>query len=327
MLLLSNEVRVDQLVFYSLLLPAHPRPDLLRQLLTSVQSLRRYGARMPVVVFTYNDTAAVVEPLLAPYGVSVLPQGSYEARLAQVCPDGWPFLAQYPLLHKFLNFGAIAALQPRQALFLDCDTLFFDDVGRLFATYADAHCYAREEPTCRRSHHGYDREYLDETALVRLTSTLGISPLPPFNLGAVLFNHGIWSALRDLEPALITYAWRLLLWLAMNPSERRSGSYGEIAPASSMRQHPDAMAAWAAASPPLPFPSANEWILDEVALWLTLGHLPGLRYGDFSPHHVVQNGELLSHAVPRPEWVLCHYFSQNTSRVEEWLRASIAVNV
>jgi hypothetical protein len=318
---------VDQLVFYSLLLSSvQPRPDLVRQLLTSVQTLRQYNSRMPVVVFAYNDTAAMVEPLLAPYDVRVLPQGSYEERLAQVCPQGSLFLAQYPLLHKFLNFGAIATMRPRQALFLDCDTLFFDDVARLFAHYGEAHCYAREEPTCARSHHGYDREYLDETALGQLTSTLGITSLPPFNLGAVLFNHGIWSALADLEPTLIQYAWRLLLWLAMNPSERRSGSYGQIAPAGSMRQQPADMAAWAATSPPLPFPSANEWILDEVALWLTLGHLPGLRYADFSPHHVVQNGELLSHTVPRPEWVLCHYFSQNMSRVEQWLRAPIAVN-
>ena len=318
---------MDQLVFYSLLLPAdQPRPDLLRQLLTSVQSLRQYGARMPVVVFAYGDTAPVIEPLLAPYDVRVLPQGSYEERLARSCPNGWSFLAQYPLLHKFLNFRAIAGMQPSQALFLDCDTIFFDDVSRLFTRYSEAHCYAREEPTCSRSHYGYDRAYLDETALAVLSSALGISPLPPFNLGAVLFNHGIWSALADLEPTLIDYAWRLLLWLAMNPSERRAGTYGQITPTQAMRQQPGDLAAWAAASAPLPFPSANEWILDEVALWLTLGHLPGLLYRDFSPHHVVQNGELLDHPVPRPEWVLCHYFSQNMSRVEQWLRASIAVN-
>ena len=318
---------MDQLVFYSLLLPEdQPRPDLLRQLLTSVQSLRQYNARMPVVVFTYNGTEAVIEPLLAPYAVRVVPQGIYETRLAQAAPHGWPFLAQYPLLHKFLNFAAIDAMQPRQALFLDCDTLFFDDVSRLFTGYGDAHCYAREEPTCGRSHYGYDREYLDETALARLASTLGLAALPPFNLGVVLFNHGIWSALAQLEPTLITYAWRLLLWLAMNPSERRAGTYGEISPAGAMRQQAESMGAWAAASPPLPFPSANEWILDQVSLWLALGHLEGLRYGDFSRDHVVQNGELLSHPAARPEWVLCHYFSQNTARVEEWLRAPIAVN-
>jgi hypothetical protein len=320
---------VDQLVFYSLLLSrAQPRPDLLRQLLTSVESLRRHGGRMPVVVFAWGDgTAAQVERLLAPYGVDVLAQGSYEERLARCCPQGWPFLAQYPLLHKFLNFGAIAALRPRQALFLDCDTLFFADVSRLFARYGEAHVYAREEPTCGRSHYGYDPGYLDEAALARLCAELGIAALPPFNLGAVLMNHGIWSVLADLEPTLIAYAWRLLLWMAANPSEQRAATYGEIGPVAAMRQRPPELASWAAAAPPLPYPSANQWILDQLALWLALGHLPGLSYGDFSPHHVVQNGELLSHPEPRPEWVLCHYFSQNMRRVEQWLRAPVAVDV
>ena len=318
---------MDQLVYYSLFFPkAQPRPELLRQLLTSVETLRRYNSRVPVVVFTYDGAEAAIEPLLAPYGVALVPQGSYEERLARVCPEGAPYLVQYPLLHKFLNFAAIAEMRPRQALFLDCDTLFFGDVGRLFADYGAAHCYGREEPTCSRSHYGYDPGYLDEAALWRLTSALGIGSLPPFNLGVVLFNHGIWSALADLQPALIDYAWRLLLWLAMNPSEQRAGTYGEIAPASSMRQQPESLARWATAATPLPFPSANEWILDQVALWLTLGHLSGFRYEDFSPHHVVQNGELLDHRVPRAEWVLCHYFSQNTARVEEWLRVPIAVN-
>lgn len=318
----QRDTDVDQLVFYSLLLPrAQPRPDLLRQLLTSVESLRRHGGRMPVVVFAYGDTAPVVEPLLRPYDVSVVPRGSYEERLARHCPPGSTFLVQYPLLHKFLNFDAIAALQPRQALFLDCDTIFFGDVSRLFARYGEAHVYAREEPTCGRSHYGYDPGYLDESALQRLASSLGIAALPPFNLGAVLFNHGIWSALADLEPTLVGYAWRLLLWLAGNPSERRAGSYGEIGPARAMRERPQALAAWSAAGPPLPYPSANEWILDQVALWLALGHLRGLSCADFSPHHVVQNGELLSHPAPGAEWVLCHYFSQNMTRVEQWLRA------
>jgi hypothetical protein len=71
----------------------------------------------------------------------------------------------------------------------------------------------------------------------------------------------------------------------------------------------------------LPYPSANEWILDEVSLWLTLGHIPDGNYSDFSPHHVLQNGELLGHSNIEPDWILCHYFAQNMSRLENWLRA------
>ena len=41
----------------------------------------------------------------------------------------------------------------------------------------------------------------------------------------------------------------------------------------------------------LPFPSSNPWILDEVALWLTLGQIPGLTHGSFCREDVRQDGE------------------------------------
>ena len=61
----------------------------------------------------------------------------------------------------------------------------------------------------------------------------------------------------------------------------------------------------------LPYPSANRWILDQVALWLTLGHIPGLTYGDFSPRDVLQNGEFQYRKLEQSGWVLCHYYTQN----------------
>lgn len=313
---------MSELVFYSLFLPpADPRPDLLRQLLTSVQTLREHNRGVDVVVFIHGDLPPELEAALAPYDVRFHLQGSYEARLARLCPAGWPALRLYPLLHKFLNFTEIAAMRPRQALFLDCDTIFFGDVGRLFAGYGDAHCYAREEPTCARSHYGYDPGYLDEEALARLAGSVGVRSPPPFNLGAVLFNHGVWDALQGLDGTFVTCAWRLLVWLALNPDARRSG-YGEMEPVRLLRQHLDRLATPGDVRGALPYPSANEWILDQVALWLTLGHVQGLVCGDFSPAEVLQNGEMLSRPAPRPEWILCHYFTQNMPRLEEWLHAS-----
>ena len=41
----------------------------------------------------------------------------------------------------------------------------------------------------------------------------------------------------------------------------------------------------------LPFPSSNVWILEQVSLWLTLGHVPGLTHGYLSRDHVLQGGE------------------------------------
>lgn len=312
---------MSRLVYYSLFLPpSDPRPDLLRQLLSSVQTLREHNRTVPVVVFVHGDPPAGLASALAQHQVRIHSQGPYPARLARLCPDGWEVLQHYPLLHKFLNFAEIAALGPRQVLFLDCDTLFFGDVDRLFSRYTNAHCHAREEPTCGRSHYGYDPGYLDEDALARLAGSVGVRSPPPFNLGVVLFNHGVWNALARLDGALVSYAWRLLTWLALHPCERRKALYGEGAPVRLLRLRLSGGTSPDEVHAALPYPSANEWILDQVALWLTLGHVPDLTYGDFSPREVLQNGEFLSRHATDPDWVLCHYFSQNTPRLEQWLR-------
>jgi hypothetical protein len=281
-----------------------------------------YNRTVPVVVFIYGDYPGELATALAPYDINIRLQGSYEARLAELCPSGWQVLAQYPLLHKFLNFREISVFNPQQVLFLDCDTLFFDDVARLFQQYGNSHCYAREEPTCSRSHYGYDSQYIDEDVLARLAWSQGISPRPPFNLGVVLFNHGICSSLAGLDRILISYAWRLLIWLALNPSDQKAARYGEGTAVRLLRQQLDSGAKLEDVQSALAFPSSNEWILDQVALWLALGHIPDLTYSDFSPLHVLQNGELLSHNTQQSDWILCHYFSQNMARVENWLYAS-----
>jgi len=311
---------VRRLVYYSLFNPpADPRPDLLRQLVSSIHSLREHNETVPVTVFVYGDEPPELAPSLDGYGVRIQRQGGYRARLERLCPEGAAILEQYPLLHKFLNFTEIAALGPGQVLFLDCDTLFFGDVDRLFERYAGAHCHAREEPTCARSHYGYDPFYIDEDALARLAASVGARPLPPFNLGVVLFNAGLAEALAGLDGMFVSYAWRLLLWLARHPSEERASHYGEGAAVRLLRDALDAAEAPREIDDALPYPSANEWILDQVALWLTLGHVPGLTYGDFSRREVLQNGEFLSQPVHDPDWIVCHYYSQNMSRMEQWL--------
>lgn len=313
---------MNHLVYYSLtILPGEPRPDLLRQLVTSVQTLRQHNSTVRIVVFVHGDTPPALEPALAPYDVHMRSQGRYAERLARLCPRGWLVLEHYPLLHKFLNFAELTAMQPSQVLFLDCDTIFFDDVELLFARYVDAHCYAREEPSCRRSHYGYDPGYVDEALLARIARLEGVRSSPPFNLGVVLFNHGIWATLANLERTLVSYAWRLIVWLAVNPDEMRTNLYGEGDAVRLLRQHWDSLAAADEQASALAYPSANEWIVDQVALWLTLGHIPGLAYGDFSPLQVLQNGEFLEYRGRRSDWILCHYFTQNMSRLENWLRA------
>jgi hypothetical protein len=314
---------MKRLVYYSLAASkSNPRPDLTRQIELSVRSLRAYNGSVPVMVFTYGDVPSELAPALEPYGVTFCHMGSYQAKLARLAPHGWQVLSQYPVLHKFLNFSEIAALDPEQVLFLDCDTLFFEDVDRLFAHYSQADCYAREEPTCSRSHYGYDPTYVDEDALTRLGEREGVSIAPPFNLGVVSLNNGLWHKLARLDSVLLSYAWRFAVWMAVNPAQGAAASYGEGQGIAYLREYFDQLAGEDDLQRALPYPSANRWILEQVALWLTLGHVPGLTYGDYSARDVLQNGEILSRDPRECDWVLCHYFSQNTERLNNWLNQS-----
>ena len=152
----------------------------------------------------------------------------------------------------------------------------------------------------------------------------GAVPVAPFNLGVVLFNNACWRWIAGLEPLLVSYAWRFAVWMAGHPPSGRAASYGDLSgtelitsgrvPVSSE----DVRVA-------LPYPSANRWLLDEVVLWLTLGHVRGLRMQDFSVRDVLQDGEFVTCDPNAPGAVLCHYFSQNTTRMEAWITRRPAV--
>jgi hypothetical protein len=203
---------------------------------------------------------------------------------------------------------------------LDCDTLLFDDVEKLFERYATYSCYAREEPTCRRSHLGYDPAYVNEEALAAVALGEGVQAAPPFNLGVVLMNHGLWQRLARQAPTLLFYAWRFAIWMALNPARGMESLYGEGQGISFVREHFGRFLAPGDVRYALPFPSANRWILDQVALWLTLGHVPEFSYGDFSADDVLQNGEIMNRKLELCDWILCHYYSQNMERIDKWIR-------
>jgi hypothetical protein len=310
-----------RLVCYSLTLPrGRSTLGLLWQLEASVRSLRAHNTTVSVVVFLHGEGPSDLTRRLAALNVHVWPLEPYEVRLQRLLPRGWQPLAHYPVLHKFLNFTEIASLDPSQVLFLDCDTIFAGDVAALFAGYAGADCYAREEPTCRRSHYGYDPGYVDETALAQLAAAEGIMVPPPFNLGVVLWNRALWRRVPRLDALVAWYAWRFLVWLAMHPVQDRAVAYGESEAAAVLAQHFRELVGPEDVRAALPYPSANRWILDQMALWFALGHAPGLSYADFSRADVLQNGEFLALPPGYHGWIVCHYFSQNTERIDRWIR-------
>jgi hypothetical protein len=295
-----------------------PRPDLIAQLNASAGTLRAHNRDIPVVLFLYGSATADLVAVCRAHDVTIHEQGPYERRLAELCPAGWPALARYPLLHRFLNFRELAAAGVGQTLYLDCDTIFFDDVAVLLDRYTGAHVVGREEVHTSRSHHGVDRSFVDEPLLAQLAAAEGAVAIPPFNLGVVLFNHGVLGALAALEPLFVDYAWRFVLWTAQHPATGPAAGFGEFLGAAEARAiaTPDQLAR------ALPYPSVNRWILDEVALWLTLGHIPGLSTADFDRRHVAENGEFEAGDPSSAGWVLCHYYSQNVARIDEWLRGA-----
>lgn len=312
---------MNRLVYYSLAFPPDgPRPDLIQQLDLSAETLRRFNSKIPIVLFLYGEMTQEILTVCARHGVMVQSQGAYEERLAQLCPIGWPALNRYPVLHRFLNFAELAGSGADQLLYLDCDTLFFDDIELLFDRYRDADMAAREEVHTSRSAHGIDRTFVDEPLLHEIAVYSGARAIPPFNIGVILFNHGIWHRLGQLQGIFVDYVWRFVTWMAMNPVNGSSAAYGEfrgVAEALALAGPVDLARA-------LPYPSSNRWIVDEVALWLTLGHLDGVCTADFHPNDVAQNGETLQTDPSFAPWIVCHYFTQNSSRVQRWFRSHMS---
>ena len=313
----------QRIVCYSLLLPSdQDRSDLLWQLDASIASLRDHNRDIPVVVFSYGAVAPELALTAERHGVLIYDQGSYDDRLSAALPHGWQILRHYPVLHKFMNFDVLGSLGVDRALFLDCDTIFARNVDILFDHYHTADVYAREEPSCRRSHYGYDAHYLDEDALAVTARAEGVVTPPPFNLGAVLFNHRRWSELHALLPLFLSYVWRFTLWMAQHPPETTAElAFGEGLGVEQLRAAWERIVTPSEANSAMPFPSSNRWISEQIAVWLALGRLDGGTYDDFSRADVAQNGEFSTEASFHTSWVLCHYFSQNTERIAAWMCA------
>jgi hypothetical protein len=305
-----------RLAYYSVSLPSTEIQPLLWQLEASVRSLRKFNTTLPVVVFVYGPWSPEVSRRLDGLGVRVVHQGSYERRLASLLPHGSHVLAEYPILHKFLNLAELKPLDLDQVLVLDCDTIFFGDVERLFE-HLSADCYAREEPYSRRSHYGHDASYLDEDLLEDICAREGFVPPAPFNCGVVLLSRRATEMLATLGQRLVDYAWRLMVWMAAHPLSSIDGrKYGEGRGVQRLRWSYTTITSRYDRQRALAFPSANRWILEEVALWLTIGSTRSLSCADFPVTDVLQDGELWTERRQSVSCVVCHYYSRNLAQLE-----------
>ncbi|HEX2574641.1 MAG TPA: hypothetical protein VH877_34155 [Polyangia bacterium] len=304
---------MNRLIYYTYSVPpgGMPAADAWR-LLHSVTSLRAHNRTIPIRLFVFGALPGDLDQRLADLGVDIEPVGDYAAHLAAFCPPrARDAFARYPFLHKWTCLDRLAAASTEQLLYLDSDTYFFGDVAALFDEYGEHDVYAREEPFSNHSDLGRRPEHLDEEAFAALARSLGLARVAPFNTGVVLLNHGIGRRLAACLKEWLGYVWRFAVWLAGHPEP------DEAVDILYLREHQARLITEDDRARALPYPSRNGWIKDQVALWLTLGMLPGLRWGRFSPVHVLQGREF---AEARKDHArLVHYFSVNTETFRSWL--------
>jgi hypothetical protein len=290
------------IVSYSLSANGQPqKSDYHWQLSYSVRSLRAHNKDVAVHVFLYGAHPSTFIAELEDYGVSVHEVGAYADALKRIRPLAFRTLTLYPVLHKWLNLSELEPLAPSQILQADCDTFFFDDVGKLFERYSKHQFYAREEPSSRASHYGYDPNYLDEDALYTLARREGAAAVNPYNIGVCVLNHGLWTEIASRSEKFLSYVFRFVATMAGNPQTREKlWPFLTEFLAEDLAEEPEV--------PELAFPSSNLWILDQVALWLTMGQIPGLTHGMLSREHVIQGeGESqVSHSA-----IVHHYFGMD----------------
>jgi hypothetical protein len=261
---------VNGLVLYSLIGPA---PLHERQLLRSIRSLRRWNRSIPVEAHLYGPVTPDLHDTLQRLGVAA-------HRLAI---EAMPGPARHITLHKWLTLSRVES-HHGDVLYLDCDTMFFDDVSRIFRDHREHDWYAREEAW-----------WVDEDAWRATSVALTGRFVPPFNTGVCLVRRSLRDALSQRLDELFDFHARLEASLA--------------APDTSV-----------AGERPIASPTSNPWINEQVALWLTLGRCVGTTFGHFKPDIVTHSLEFTrldprGGALP----IVCHYFNNHRDEFESWL--------
>jgi hypothetical protein len=153
--------------------------------------------------------------------------------------------------------------------------------------------------------------HLDEHELAKLAAREGVRFVPPYNIGVCVMNNGIWRAIARVQEKYLTFVWRFLLGLStsdngvhLNPAIRE-----QVARVAGRHDFGEA----------LPYPSSSWWIVDQIAMWLTLGAIPDFSHGLLSHYDVIQGGEFLTLSRPPIGAILFHYFTNNEREFVAWL--------
>ena len=306
--------RPSHLVFYAANLPENiSEYDLiLDQHTKSVASLRNYNASIPVCLAVCGRRLRRRDrDRLERLGVKTRYLGRYTKRLQQSLPAHWrDAFAQLPTWQKWLGLEDILSLQFDRVLYLDNDTFFLDNVENLFQRFYAADLYAREEPGTKRSHLGYDQTYIDESVVCNLFRSEKLRSLIPFNIGVMLMKRPVVEWFSQNLDVFFSYLIRFTTSLAQNRRAISDEPFVIAARQSNFRDGNTGLK-------PLVYPSRNQWILDQFALWFTLAASP-FKVGLLPRASVLQGAEFLTigkRLLPS----LVHYYSANFDYFCEWL--------
>jgi hypothetical protein len=313
--------RIRRVVCYSIAVSPATPASLYWQIEASVTSLRMHDPAIAVSIFVYGSMPPEIERRLSRLNVAVKFQGAYIDRLAELMPRGSTVLAQYPVIHRFLNLRDVATWRVDQALFLDVDTFFVDDPGKLFDKYHDADFYAREEPGSRRDARGYEQTWIDEDALDLIAREEGVTLPAPMGLGVVLLNGQAISELAQRVSLMLDYAWRFLVWMATNELEY-DFTFSQGRGVEYLVEHFEQLTTRKDFDRRLAFPSGNRWLLEDPSVWFAIGHTTGLACADLSSVDVRLGGEFdLGPSARNHGAVVVHYYTHNLIAFEPVIRA------
>lgn len=287
-----------RLIYYSLAIGDNPKYS--EQWTQSVRSLRARNPSIAVTLLVFNGVSGLLRREAERWQVHLIELGSYRDWLQKHHEHG-EVLALYPTLHKFMVLSELDPNGLSQALYVDCDTYFFEDPEILFDLFGQCHWGARESPTSRLCPHGYDPVNINEELIQQIVSWEELNWVVPFNAGVCLLNHCIWETFPDLRTTYFDNAWRLMV-----------GRHCLGRPGSEDRHIRDAVLKTVGdedISRALPYPSSNFWILDEITLWLTLGRVGNFAQTLLDREHVMQGWESIQAAEQGRQPTVAHYFS------------------
>lgn len=294
-----------RLVYYSL--ANAPDSRLERQWTQSIRSLRLYNRAVRVWLFLFNGATTELLQEADRQNARVYDLGDYGEFLRRTHARG-SVLSLYPTFHKFLALGHAPLDDIEQILYLDCDTFFFDNVDLVFDRYLAHDWYAREEPTSRRSHFAYDPSHIDEDLLAQIARSEGLRQVLPFNSGACLLNHGTWRHWERLRLPYLDLAWRLLC------GRELSGHNGRLRHDREVQQAVLANITDFDRDHAVPYPSANTWIIEQISLWLALGHLRDFSLGTFARSDIPQGSEFYEMLKSGERCILAHYYTSTETQ-------------